>query len=70
LLDEVDFAIEVEDFSGEGAALLFAGSELGEELGEGAGCGGGAGDVAEGDAVEKDGKLGVGCGEVGRDFAE
>jgi hypothetical protein len=28
LFDEVDFAIEVEDFSGEGAALLLAGGEL------------------------------------------
>jgi hypothetical protein len=60
LLDEVDFAIEMEDFSGEGAALLLAGGELGEEQGEGVGCGGGTGDVAEGEAVEKNGELRVG----------
>jgi hypothetical protein len=71
LLDEVDFAIEVEDFSGEGAALVLAGGELGEEQGEGVGCGRGAGDVAEGDAVEEDGNAGVGWSGVGRSgFAE
>jgi hypothetical protein len=62
LLDEVDFAIEVEDFGGEGAGVLLAGGELGEEQGEGVGWDGGTGDVAEGEAVEEDGKAGVGGG--------
>jgi hypothetical protein len=68
LLDEVDFAIEVEDFGGEGAGFVLACGELGEEEGEGAGWDGGAGDVAEGEAVELDGD--AGGGGVGGWFAE
>jgi hypothetical protein len=68
LFDEVDFAIEVEDFGGEGAGFVLACGELGEEEGEGAGWDGGAGDVAEGEAVELDGD--AGGGGVGGWFAE
>lgn len=44
LLDQVDFAVEMKNFGGEGAAFGFAGGEVSEERGEGGGWCGGASD--------------------------